>query len=78
MKVVLLPQYILYCPDHPKQPIGMVADIEKPHFMNGFWCKECREIKYFNEENVKKHLKLSPKPCRVPENLTQMREDARA
>ncbi len=78
MKVVTLPQYILYCPKHPKQPIGMVADVKGMHFVHGFWCKECRKHRYFTENNIKKYLKISPEPCKVPKNLTQLREDARA
>jgi competence CoiA-like predicted nuclease len=73
-----LPQYTLYCPEHPRQKIGIVLDIKNPHFAHGFWCKECKEPKFFDENNIKKHLKLSQKPCRVRQNLTQMREDARA
>ena len=54
------PLYQITCPAHPRQPIGVTADIAGARFQNGFWCKECKKYIYFNEENVKKHLHIIP------------------
>ena len=74
------PLYQIICPRHHDQPIGIIADIAGARFQHGFWCKQCKAYRYFNEDSIKKYLQIVPDRYirQDNENLTQMRQNARA
>lgn len=72
--------FAIRCPEHPKQIIGGVNDPEDPQFDHGFWCCICAELKWFNQNNIKKHLTILPERYKKKgdlEKFSRMREDAR-
>jgi len=73
--------FAVTCPEHPRQIIGGINDPVLPKFEHGFWCRECKELKWFNENNIKKHLTVLPDKYNNKGNLelaSRMREDARS
>ena len=43
--------WIVYCPQHVDQKIGAVKYLYGGEV--GFWCRKCKEYKFFNEKNIK-------------------------